>query len=566
MVSFEENSMKQLLLGVSDFKKTIENNGFYVDKTLLIKELIDNGAEVTLIPRPRRFGKTINMSMLHYFFEAPLDGQEENQSLFDGLKISKEDKKYLDYRGKYPVIFLSFKDVKEDTWEECFLSVQGMLSEEFIRHKYILDFIENEVDKQYINDIINRTSNITDTSKALKKLSNYLHLYYGQKTILILDEYDMPLTTGYTKGYYEKVRNFMRNLLSGGLKDNTHLEKGILTGILRVAKESIFSGLNNPSICTIVDKEYASYFGFTEEEVIQLLKYYSVTQSIEDVRKWYNGYLFGNTVIYNPWSIVEFIRKGEFDCYWVNTSSNDIIQSLITKAPGGIKKEIEKLLNHESIEKVIDKSIIYDDLGRKEKTLWNLLLFSGYLKAENVHLVRTRKVANFTIPNMEVYGLFEDIIIQWIDTDRGDSETTIVLKDALITGDYELFKDIFTVYVEEAFSYFDVGGDKAEDFYHAFVLGIMVSFRDVYEVKSNRESGYGRYDVMLIPRDTVNHYGIIFEFKRKRPSETLEEALTSGVKQLQEKQYKQELISRGVAHIREIAIAFEGKRVLMEGK
>lgn len=558
--------MKQLLLGQSNFESVIKNKGFYVDKTLLIKDLIDNGAQVTLIPRPRRFGKTINMSMLQYFFEATTDSKNENIKLFNNLNITREGDKYLQHAGKYPVIFISFKDVKEGTWDECFRSIQFVLSEEFKRHKYLLSSLKDQTDIDYIENIITQKCDPASTNKALLKLSKCLCEYYGQKAIILIDEYDMPLTTGYNKGYYDEIRDFIRNFLSGGLKDNKNLERGILTGILRVAKESIFSGLNNPSVCTILDKEYSSYFGFTEEEVVQLLNYYSIKTPIEEVRQWYNGYTFGETIIYNPWSIVEFIRKGEFDSYWVNTSSNDIIQSLLTKASGGVKKDLETLMKRQAIEKFIDKNLVYSDIGQKEKTLWNFLLFSGYLKTKNVRLVETRKVADFIIPNLEVYGLFQDIMIDWIDNNNGDSETTITLKESLVTGDYQLFEDIFVEYVEEAFSYFDVGGNKAEDFYHAFVLGIMVTFRDVYDVKSNRESGYGRYDVMLIPKDKENHFGIVFEFKRKRPSETLEEALASGVKQIKEKKYRQELESIGVKNIREIAIAFEGKKCFMAGE
>lgn len=555
-----------LLLGTSNFEKIIDNNGYFVDKTLLIKDLIDDGSEVTLLPRPRRFGKTLNLSMLQYFFEKHVENTKGNKHLFKNLKIMKEDKKYQSHLGQYPIIFLTFKDVKEATWNGCFEKLQNTISSEFERHSYLLEKnILNDSEKIYFKEITERKNSSSNLSYSLKTLSNYLQRFYNQKVIILIDEYDMPLTTGYANNYYTEIRDFIRNLLSGALKDNSSLERGVLTGILRVAKESIFSGLNNPLICTIMDDKLSSHFGFTEEEVSELLKYYNINTPIETIRQWYNGYIFGETLIYNPWSIVTFIKKdGLLANHWVNTSSNDIIRDLITTSHNEIKEEFENLLHGGSVTAMITDTIVYDDIEEDYNVLWGFLLFCGYLKVIDKKLVDGEYECKLIIPNNEVKNLFTMIIKQWFTKSIKSKKVINEIENALTSGDIKFFTELFQTYVENSFSYFDVQGETPEEFYHAFVLGIMVTFRDSYEIRSNRESGYGRYDVMLIPRDRVNHYGIIFEFKRKRPSETLEEALESGMKQIIDKNYKQELLSFGIKNIREIAIAFEGKKSLLK--
>ncbi|MDF2670734.1 MAG: Protein of unknown function (DUF1703)/Predicted AAA-ATPase [Paenibacillus sp.] len=560
------NTVRKFPIGVSDFQKIIEEDYYYVDKSLFIKELIDSGSEVILLPRPRRFGKTLNLSMLRYFYEKT---DSDTSRLFKELAIWGQGKAYKDKQGKHPVIFLTFKDVKSLSGASCQAKLKEVIRGEYLRHKMVLeaDWMDSH-EKQVYREIIELTAGPHAYEESLKNLSAYLYRYYGEKTVILIDEYDTPIQQGSLHGFYDEVVGFMRNLLSGALKDNSSLEKGVLTGILRIAKESIFSGLNNLEVCTLLRRPYSTHFGLTDEEVEQMLRDSQVPLELEQVREWYNGYIFGESTIYNPWSIVNFCANWEegLQPYWVNTSSNDLIRQLLTESGGETKKELERLVRGETIRKEIDDNIVFRDINRSSETLWSFLLFSGYLKVVSKER-DLRLYGEMKIPNREVAYLYEDIIRGWFQTSI-HSEQQRVMLEALVSGDVETFEQIFRDFVTHTFSMFDPAGTEPEKVYHAFVLGLLVSLRDRYEVKSNRESGYGRYDVMLIPREVVDQgtarLGIILEFKKANRGETLEQAVKAALKQIDDKHYVSELEERGVRDVLKLGIAFRGKELCVE--
>ncbi len=570
--------MKKLALGISDFKQLIEDDRYFIDKSLFIKEIIDSEENITLIPRPRRFGKTLNLSMLHYFYEREIgeenqegqvgsnDKKKGNSHLFKGLAILDAGDECLRKMGNHPVIFMTFKDVKSSNWESCYSGIRDVISKEYERHIYLLKSNLNQFNIDYINRIIGKTGDEIDFHNSLKYLSEFLYNFYGTNPVILIDDYDMPIQAGYVSKYYDEVIEFIRNFLSGGLKDNKFLERGVLTGILRVAKESIFSGLNNIEVCSIVSNRYADKFGFSEEEVFELLNYKKVKFDKKKVRKWYDGYRFGENEIYNPWSVLKFASSGgDFDPYWINTSGNELVIRLLSESDKNFKKDLEDLLDGKYIEKTVDDNIVYGDIENSSDTIWNFLFFSGYLKNISCEREIRKTVCKLIIPNEEVLYFYETTIINWFNRNEGVLDIK-ELKDSLLNGDTNTFKSIFTNFAINSLSYFDVKGKNPEKFYHAFVLGLMYHFNDVYEIRSNRESGYGRYDVMLIPKDKKKHFGIVIEFKSVDLilDETLDSAIAGALLQIKEKKYRAELEACGVENIREIAIAFEGKKVLVD--
>lgn len=553
---------KKIPIGVSDFKKIIEENYYFIDKSLLIKEVIEDGSEVILLPRPRRFGKTLNMSMLKYFYEK---SEEDNRNLFDNLRIS-ECKNIMDMQGKYPVIYISFKDEKHSEWDRCLNSLERLVKSEFAKHSYILksDVLE-EYEKQEVLDILYGRASHDIYTDGLKLLSEYLYRYHKQKVVILVDEYDVPIQSGFLFGYYDKVIEFMRIFLSGGLKDNGYLEKAALTGILRIAKESIFSGLNNIKISTLLSKHYSDFFGFTDFEIEGILRHYGIEYEIDEVRRWYNGYVFGSNIIYNPWSILNYIdNEAEYRPYWVNTSSNDLVKRILARGTEKLKTELESLIKGESIEKLINEDIVMKDIDSSSENVWSFLLFSGYLKVIDRRLEKGKTYCTLKIPNLEVQYLYEEIILGWFNENISSDKFCMMLK-SLVSGDIKTFSKIFKELVLNSVRYFDISGRESEKVYHSFVLGMLVALSDDYEVRSNRESGYGRYDVMVIPRD-LSKKGIIIEFKKVDEDEDLEAAAKNALKQIEEKQYRQELVDRGVKDIIELGIAFEGKVVLVKQK
>lgn len=554
---------KKLPVGIDDFKILQEENYYFVDKSLFIKEIIDEGAQVILLPRPRRFGKTLNLSMLKYYFEK---NDDDYDYLFKNLKINKEREEYLKEQGKYPVINLTFKDIKENSWSQAEIKLKRMVAREFKRHKYLLQSdILDQYDKEFFRNILSLDAENAFYEEALKDLSAYLASYHQEKVIILIDEYDQPIQAAFYNNYYQKMINFMRNFLSAGLKNNLSLKKGVLTGILRVAKESIFSGLNNLVVSTILDNEYSQYFGLLEEELKDIFEYYELELKYEDLKSWYNGYYFGENIIYNPWSIINCIRRrGEVEPYWANTSSNDIIQDLIINSEGEIKKDLEILLNGDSITKKIDKNIIFSEITKKGNLIWSFLLLSGYLTASKKNRKDMYLYCDLKIPNKEIKYIYENIISQWFEEKINSQKLRILLK-SLVEADIKTFAEIFREFVLNSMSTFDTGGRDPEKVYHAFVLGLLLNLKDSYQIKSNRESGYGRYDILIIPKDKSKK-GIIIEFKKiNSPNESsLEEAAIGALKQIKDKKYSQELFALGVNKTIELGIVFSGKEVLVK--
>ena len=556
---------KELNLGFSDFKSIIENNNYFVDKSLLIKEVIKSEKAVLLLPRPRRFGKTLNLSMLQYFFEID---KPENEKLFSHLKIWNTETDIKEKRGKYPVISLSFKDAKDDNWSDCLELIKDEIVELYTTHNYLLEsdkLAENE--KRDFKSIIDKTALRTTFQGSLKKLSKYLCNFYNQKVVILIDEYDSPIQAGYRK-FYDKSISFMRSLLSGAFKDNKYLYKGVITGILRVSKESIFSGLNNMGVYSILDDRFSDCFGFTETEVKQILLDFEVTSDYGEIKKWYDGYKIGDTSdIYNPWSILNYaleFNKG-FQPFWVNTSSDDLLkEQLKGRNENYTREQLLKLINNETIEKTIDQNFVFQDLETDKELLWTLLTFSGYLTTES-----KRDVNNFMlkIPNYEIKFVFKNIILKWLSVDIKIRKT--LLEDTtkyLITNQIEKFEKGFKEIISDTFSYFDTKGEP-ENVYQSYVLGLLAIIGDDYIIKSNRESGEGRYDIILIPHDKTQ-YGIVIEIKqiKKRAKEKevsfskrIDDKICEALYQIESNRYYNELIINGITNIIKLPIVFAGK-------
>lgn len=550
---------RNIPIGISNFKELIEGNYYFVDKTSVIKEFIQNSAQVILTPRPRRFGKTINMSIIKHFF----DMNEENKHLFKGLKI-EQDKEIMKLNQKYPVIFISFKGIKYESMEDAIKAFASVLSDVYKKYMYLLDGNNMvDIEKREFNKVLNKEADIVLLSSAISNLMAYLSEYHNKKVILLIDEYDVPIQEGYIKGYYEKIISFERNMLSEALKDNNYLEKAMLTGILRVAKESIFSGLNNLKVSALTGFEFSERFGFTEREVIELLNYYNLEKELIKIKDWYNGYIFGNTTIYNPWSVLNYLdntREG-LKAYWINTSANDLIKGMLSRGDEEIKRDLEILISGEKIKKVINDNIVMTEIEDSSENLWSFLLFTGYLRVSNKETIDGDLVCELKVPNKEVYTFYKNIIKKWFSESISSTKYNAMIK-ALITGDIKIFEYILKEFVLNSISYFDIGGKEPEKVYHAFVLGMLISLSDDYYVKSNKESGYGRYDVMLIPKE-VSKLAIIIEFKKISDfsKDTMEEATEEALKQIKDMNYRAELIEGNVENIIELAIVFRGKEV-----
>lgn len=555
---------KPLPIGIDNFEEIITKNYYYVDKSLLIKELLESRAKATLIPRPRRFGKTLNMSMLRFFFEK---SKNASSHLFDSLAISNHEE-IMAHKGQYPVIFFTLKFIDSLVWDECFDKLKRIISEEYRRHRYLLD--SSCLDATQVKEfeaILSLEASKVAYEVSLKNLIRYLSEYHNKNPIVFIDEYDVPIHAGFRHDYFIQVVSFMKSFLGDGIKDNSNLEFAVITGALRVARESIFTGWNNLKVCTFLSEFYGDKFGLLEREVQDMLSYYGLNANLDEVRSWYNGYTSGAATVYNPWSIINFAdNKGILQPYWINTSTNDIIKSLITEGGGGVEEDIEALIARKSITKEISENIVYSDIKKNTNSLWNFLFFSGYLTFKNSRIINRKPTVDFLIPNEEVRYFFESTILSWIQQQAGEIEYNYMLK-SLVAGDIATFNKLFSNFVLRALSYFDLSGKKPERFYHAFVLGMLVSLSSSYDIRSNRESGYGRYDVMIIPHD-VNKPGIVIEFKKvdTYENETLEQAAKAAIKQIEEKRYAEEIKAQGIGAVIIVSIAFSGKNVLILSK
>lgn len=555
--------MLQLPIGYDNFGQILAEGLALVDKTLWIKEFLDNNhIQVSLITRPRRFGKSLNLSMLHHFFASEVAGLK-TQGLFDGLNIAKAGEAYMAKQGQYPVIAISFKDIKEVNFDSAYAKLGALFSRLFDEHRVILTNPRiSNTKKIAFEEILQVKASRAGIENALFDLSQCLFEHYGQKPLILIDEYDTPIQSGYVSGYYEEIIGLMRSLFGAGLKSNSYFYRAVLTGILRVSKESLFSGLNNIDVYSVLRVEYSAHFGFTADEVKHLLLQSQLHLKLESVREWYNGYQIGEVVIYNPWSIVNCInRKGSLQPYWVNTSDHAVLKNTMARADAEFKISIESLLQHKSIECLVDENVVFSDLSQNASALWSLLLASGYLKATNAvsegHLMK----CCFLFPNQEVTIIYEAIFSEWFSDKMGYTGYQTFLTN-LAEGNIIDFTKRLKSFLLESASQFDVQGTHPEKFYHGFVLGLISGLRTTHTIKSNRESGYGRYDVMIIPNDR-HKLGIILEFKTADKEENLQIAAKEALQQVDYKGYETELHQLGIQSILKLGLAFKGKDVVV---
>ena len=551
---------KALPIGYEDFGEIISNNFYYVDKTLFIKELLDKKGKANLFTRPRRFGKTLNMSMLRYFFEdtGNAENNAQNKRLFDGLEIMSAGEKYLSHMQKYPVISLSLKSSKQPTWELAYESLKEAIGNEFQRHNGILSQLQIDTDREKFNRLQKQKGEPGDYITALAFLSKCLHEAYGQTVIILIDEYDVPLENAYFNGFYQQMIDFIRSLFESALKTNLHLYFAVITGCLRITKESIFTGLNNFDNVSILSKIYDEYFGFTRKDVDELLVNYDLTDKKEIIRKWYDGYLFGKTEIYNPWSIINYVKALTADpnevprMYWSNTSSNNIIHALIERADLSDRMEIEDLIAGGTIEKPIHEEITYEDVYQSTDNLWNFLFFTGYLKNSGLRMIGNQIYLTLSIPNIEVCQIYKDKILGWF-SDKVEQKDLSILYQNILNGNVSGFQTRLTELLQDTISFYD----NAEAFYHGFMQGILGHLRS-YIVKSNRESGDGRYDMLIRSLDITKPI-ILMEFKTAKNFPSLESRAQEALEQISEKEYDREFKNEGYQRSIRYGIAFYKK-------
>lgn len=550
-----------LPVGVSDYRLA-STEYYYIDKTMMLKDFIDERPMVTLFTRPRRFGKTLNMDMLRTFFEKT---NEDTSKYFKDKKIWEQGEYYRSFQGKYPVIFITLKDVKHNSWDNTFANIGSIISSEYCRHSDLSKSPKlDKKQKDFYDKMVSEKFSAVDLERSLLYLSEMLKKHYGEGAVIIIDEYDTPIQSGHTNGFYDDVIAFMRNLLSGCFKDNKSLAFGFLTGILRVAKESIFSGLNNLTINSVLDNKYSEYFGFTANEVKEMAAYYSAPDKFDEVCEWYDGYRFGKTDIFNPWSVINYFSN---DCepraFWLSTGSNDIIGEIIKEADNEIYERLSSLVNGGSFTTYIDTSVIYPQIKNNPSSIYSFLLMAGYLKVVKSSVsISGDFMCEVALPNKEISLVYRKEILQKLEN-LIPQATAIAVEEAIFSGNGEKLRDIISNFLIQSVSAFDAAG---ENFYHGFMLGVCALFGNSY-VTSNRESGDGRYDIALSPK-VSNLPGIIIELKAEKNcnENKLQELAKTALKQINDKKYDTELKSKGVKTIYKYGVAFSGKHVAVEAE
>lgn len=551
-----------LPIGISDYRKA-SGEYYYVDKTLLIRDFIDERPQVSLFTRPRRFGKTLNMDMLRVFFEC---SKEDTSVYFKDKKIWKCGKEYQDYQGKYPVIYVTFKDVKCDNWENAYDLIYKIIRNEIERHSELLNSDKiSAYEKKYLTSMLNGEANENDVAFAFLNLSRMLHTHYGVAPIIIVDEYDTPIQQGHVRGYYDQVIDFMRALFSGGLKDNPHLSYGFLTGILRVAKESIFSGLNNLKINSILDNRYSEYFGFTPEEVREMAQYYGVPEKYDEICEWYDGYRFGKTEIFNPWSVIGYFNN---ECipraFWQSTGSNDIISEVLNNATMETYEKLESLLQGKSIVTNIDTGVIYPQIQNNPASVYSFLLVTGYLKTiTNDQTFGGDYICEVALPNKEISYVYSKEILSQFENMIPQSITSAI-QTAIYTMDIFKLKELLEKFLLQTVSFHDAAN---ETFYHGLILGLCAMLNNQYRLTSNREAGNGRFDIQMLPLNKLLP-GILIELKAGKDctEEQLSRLADAALKQINDKQYDADMVAQGVTEILQYGIAFSGKKACVRAE
>ena len=551
---------KAIPIGIENFEDIIKDNYYYVDKSMLIEDILVNRAAVTLFTRPRRFGKTLNMSMIKYFFD--VRNKDENRKLFEELKIFGSE--YMKEQGKYPVIFVSLKDLRRDTWEDTFENLKSFISDLYAEFEDMRE-IMNKRDKIKFDKIFYEEEK-GDYETALKLLSNYIYKYYGKKVIILIDEYDAPIINAFDKGYYNEAINFFQVFYSSALKTNDSLKYGILTGITRIIKEGIFSGLNNLYVNTILSKNYSEYFGLLENEVIEMLDYFQMKYKTKEVKDWYNGYRFGDKEIYNPWSIINYIKEKELKAYWANVSGNTLLENMLDHAGEDVYTDLKRFTDGESIEKYISDGTTIKSLLSNDDEIWQLFLYSGYLtKAkEQIEIDETSEytnIYNLKIPNKEIRKYFGNMFLNRF---FGTELKTSILIKALESGDIKKFEKTLGEIMVNMLSHFDLDSEM-EKIYQVFMIGLVGFLMGKYEIISNNESGYGRYDLAMIPIKS-NEKAYLMEFKISKTENRMTLKAEEALKQIDEKKYDTRLKARGIKNILKIGIAFYGKKVKVFSK
>jgi len=544
-----------------DFEEIISRGIYYIDKTLLIKEIEEKDEKVYLFPRPRRFGKTLNMMMLRRFFEKT---EVSKKHLFDGLLIANEQE-IMALQGQFPVIWLTFKDCNGIDFHSTYEKITHLIQIEYQRHEYLVNSLNiSSKQKEYIISIIDGVASRADLEESIKNLSLFLEKHYNIKPYLLIDEYDSPINHSYTQGFYNECIALMRNLYATALKDNPYIERAVITGIYRVAKESIFSGLNNLKVATILNEDFASSFGFTQAEVDKIIIDYEREADAETIKNWYNGYIFGkDTVIYNPWSVLNYVDDKDPlpKPYWLNTSNNNIIKELIANGKADVKQDIETLINGGTIQKQISEEVVFGNITQSIDAIWNFFLFSGYLKIVNITAINGIRYGDFKIPNLELSTIFSEAVWFWFVQSDSKAQFDTFLH-YLKAKRFEDFEDEFEDFITQVCSYYDFADKEPERVYHALVLGMMVNLQSEYKITSNRESGNGRYDIMLHPlkKDLP---AFVFEFKKysEKREKDIDVTLQNALNQIKTLNYASTLQQEGFADIYYIAIAFKGKKV-----